>query len=213
VTPAEVSTGPAVKTSNPRLPPRGAGRAVGGIRTWAQKFWPQGQLEFDSTPIAGRVRAESRRAIRFLHRALIVAKGLRTAGVAPGGTRSAGAPPSSTCLSALRWCACTRLIRGMAARHGARPPVLAKRVGAEPGRLPSAAALRVQTSRWCPAIEPVAASTRRTLCRVSRPRLDCRPGVVAPWRGMLKLTTLDRTVGVAPRADASNPDRSATRSG
>ena len=29
-------TGPAVKTSNPRLTPRGAGRAVGGIRTWAE---------------------------------------------------------------------------------------------------------------------------------------------------------------------------------
>jgi hypothetical protein len=29
-------TGPAVKTSNPRLSPRDADRAVGGIRTWAQ---------------------------------------------------------------------------------------------------------------------------------------------------------------------------------
>jgi hypothetical protein len=29
-------TGPAVKTSNPRLPPRDADRAVGGIRAWAE---------------------------------------------------------------------------------------------------------------------------------------------------------------------------------
>jgi hypothetical protein len=32
----EVGTGPAVKTSNPCLPPRDAGCAVGGMRTWAE---------------------------------------------------------------------------------------------------------------------------------------------------------------------------------
>jgi hypothetical protein len=36
VTPVKYGTGPAVKTSNPRLAPRGAGRAVGGIRAWAE---------------------------------------------------------------------------------------------------------------------------------------------------------------------------------
>jgi hypothetical protein len=32
----EVGTGPAVKTSSPRLPPRSAGSAVGGIRAWTE---------------------------------------------------------------------------------------------------------------------------------------------------------------------------------
>ena len=36
VTPAEQNTGPAVKTSNPRLSPRDAKRAVGGIRAWGE---------------------------------------------------------------------------------------------------------------------------------------------------------------------------------
>ena len=36
VTPVEVRTGPAVKTSNPRLSPRGARSAVGGIRARAE---------------------------------------------------------------------------------------------------------------------------------------------------------------------------------
>ena len=36
VTPAEQDTGPAVKTSNPRLSPRDAQRAVGGIRAWGR---------------------------------------------------------------------------------------------------------------------------------------------------------------------------------
>ena len=36
VTPVEQNTGPAVKTSNPRLPPRDAKRAVGGIRAWGE---------------------------------------------------------------------------------------------------------------------------------------------------------------------------------
>ena len=36
VTPAEQDTGPAVKTSNPRLSPRDAQRAVGGIRAWGE---------------------------------------------------------------------------------------------------------------------------------------------------------------------------------
>jgi hypothetical protein len=35
-TPAEQHTGPAVKTSGPRLPPRDAKRAVGGIRAWGE---------------------------------------------------------------------------------------------------------------------------------------------------------------------------------
>jgi len=34
--PWKYRTGPAVKTSNPRLSPRDAGRAVGGIRAWAE---------------------------------------------------------------------------------------------------------------------------------------------------------------------------------
>jgi hypothetical protein len=36
VTPVEQDTGPAVKTSGPRLPPRDAKRAVGGIRAWGE---------------------------------------------------------------------------------------------------------------------------------------------------------------------------------
>jgi hypothetical protein len=36
VTPVEQATGPAVKTSSPRLPPRDAERAVGGIRAWGE---------------------------------------------------------------------------------------------------------------------------------------------------------------------------------
>ena len=36
VTPVEQDTGPAVKTSNPRLSPRDAKRAVGGIRAWGE---------------------------------------------------------------------------------------------------------------------------------------------------------------------------------
>ena len=36
VTPVEQYTGPAVKTSNPGLAPRGAERAVGGIRAWGE---------------------------------------------------------------------------------------------------------------------------------------------------------------------------------
>jgi hypothetical protein len=36
VTPVEQATSPAVKTSSPRLPPRDAERAVGGIRAWGE---------------------------------------------------------------------------------------------------------------------------------------------------------------------------------
>ena len=36
LTPVEQDTGPAVKTSNPRLSPRDAQRAVGGIRAWGR---------------------------------------------------------------------------------------------------------------------------------------------------------------------------------
>ena len=46
----EQYAGPTVKTSNPGLAPRGAERAVGGIRAWG-RILPQGRLTYDCTPI------------------------------------------------------------------------------------------------------------------------------------------------------------------
>ena len=53
IRPSKYDTGPAVKTSNPRLPPRGANRAVGGIRARAENPGRRASSVFDSTPIAG----------------------------------------------------------------------------------------------------------------------------------------------------------------
>jgi hypothetical protein len=53
-----------------------------------------------------------------------------------------------------------------------------------------------------PAIEPVAVSTPHMMRRLEG-TARFAPGVVAPWRVMLKLTALDRIVGVvATQADA-----------
>jgi hypothetical protein len=106
-----------------------------------------------------------------------------------------GTPPSSSCLSALRWCACTPVIRGTAARHGARPPILA--TVSVRNRMP---AIRCRASGpdrpMTPAIEPVAVRTPHVMQGLEGTARLSPPGVVAPWRGMFKLTALDRIVGV-----------------
>ena len=174
----EVRHRPAVKTSNPRLSPRGAGRAVGGIRAWAENSGRRasscstlllsrafvcadvkavvGELSDSSTGRSSRPRAYARlhatrwcqpRSNAWLSPAAASCRRPRTTPAGgrmnrageqyrgaerenrPGGARwcakRRGTPPSSACLSALRWCACTPVIRGTAARHGARPPILA----------------------------------------------------------------------------------------
>ena len=57
-------TGPTVRISNPCLSPRGAGRAVGGIRALGAESWPQGQPVRDSTPIEGVTRTAARKFAR-----------------------------------------------------------------------------------------------------------------------------------------------------
>ncbi len=49
------TTSPAVKTDNPRLPPRDARCAVGGIRAWAEDSGRRASATIDGTPIAALV--------------------------------------------------------------------------------------------------------------------------------------------------------------
>jgi hypothetical protein len=48
----QVTTGPAVKTGNPCLSPRGADRAVGGIQAWAKYSGRRANTSTDTTPMA-----------------------------------------------------------------------------------------------------------------------------------------------------------------
>lgn len=66
VMPVEQYAGPAVKTSNPGLAPRGAEGAVGGFRAWV-RIPLQGQLTHDCTPI-GALCVRASQKLLELHR-------------------------------------------------------------------------------------------------------------------------------------------------
>jgi hypothetical protein len=95
------ATGPAVKTSNPRLPPRDADRAVGGIRTWAERSGRRARTTTDTTPIA-RPYPQIHRNIAMAMNPVIDLNDENGRGRGryrlPHGSL-AQAPPGNTCLS------------------------------------------------------------------------------------------------------------------
>ena len=68
VTPVEQATSPAVKTSSPRLPPRDAERAVGGIRAWGENPGRRASSPTTVLPLACLNTRTSKKSVRALPR-------------------------------------------------------------------------------------------------------------------------------------------------